>query len=344
MLAARLAIFVTLCVSCAATAPAGRRDDTLTQIMPHSLESHLKAGKLVFTAFVNPVLPHSARFHPVLHELRTLFRKDPNVVISFADVGAHRAFASRYGLRSLPALLLFLPVLTARQPIPLLYSANRTAAEYAAEIRQYVVAQEPGAALFAGAYEAVEGALQAQHRREWADAVQAVRRRDAAAAATAAVGVTAAGEAATVSGANGSSAGAVPVGDASAAAPGASDGVTAPAIDVQLTEGEQPAEGAGEAAAPSPYEPVLGRLRSEAEFQRRAAELAATKVQLLEGIVARLAQKGTGGVTGRLHARLEEFMALSLQQVEAGEPGAFAPALAELHLLHALVASLQRQR
>jgi len=37
-------------------------------------------------------------------------------------------------------------------------------------------------------------------------------------------------------------------------------------------------------------------------------------------------------------------MALPLQQVEAGEPGAFAPALAELHLLHALVASLQQRQ
>jgi hypothetical protein len=337
MWAVRLATLMALCVSCVATAPAGRRDDTLVQIMPHSLESHLKAGNLVFTAFVNPVLPHSARFHPVLHELRTLFRKDSNVVISFADVGAHRAFASRYGLRSLPALLLFLPVLTARQPIPLLYSANRTAAEYAAEIRQYVVAQEPGAALSAGAYEAVEGALQAQHRREWEEAVQALQRRDAAAAAaTAAVGVTAAGEAAPALGTNESSEGAVPVGDAETA--GASEGVTEPA------DGLQPTEGAGEAAAPSPYEPVLARLRSEAEFQRRAAELAATKVHLLESIVGRLAQKGTGGVTGRLHARLGEFMALPLQQVEAGEPGAFAPALAELHLLHSLVASLQQRQ
>lgn len=102
-------------------------------------------------AFVNPLLPRSADFHPVLHLLRETFdgahielvKSDgvhnglsgaADVRIAFADVRKHREFIHTHALRELPALFVYGAALPTGSFVPLNYSANKTAAAYACEL------------------------------------------------------------------------------------------------------------------------------------------------------------------------------------------------------------------
>lgn len=298
------------------------RESTLTEIASvTALDGYLRAGRLVFVAFVNPLLPASAKFHSTLHELRETFESSSNVMVAFADVGAQRQFVAKYGLRSVPSLKLFFPMLSSRQPIPIEFNENKTAPEYAAQIRQYTLSADASSGIAGPALPAAVDAVRRCHRGEW-EALAKARQAQAAAEAA-----SAAGEASSSSDAIAApTLAALPSAEASVS----SDGSVAPVIATPTP------------APPNPYESVLHALRVERAHVASAAAIADAKLAALEEAVTLLGTGGTAAVTKFVHAKMDAFVAVPVNQVNVTGGAVFADTIGQLHVLQTLLAALRK--
>lgn len=117
--------------------------------MTHENAVQLTNGSYnTFVAFVNPVLPKSVQFHPVLHEINAHFSGHPDVRIVFVDADGSKTLIKKYGVKELPTLLFFHKHV-GRFGVPILFDANFTAQHYIQEIEGRVLMSftEPAEAL-----------------------------------------------------------------------------------------------------------------------------------------------------------------------------------------------------
>lgn len=333
--ALRALLLLAACLSClhssVEAAPAVAREARVTELASvAALDGYLRAGRLVFVAFVNPLLPASAKFHSTLHELRHTFENSSSVMVAFTDVGAQRQFVAKYGLRSVPSLKLFFPMLSSRQPIPIEFNENTTAPEYAAQIRQYALSADANSGIAGPALPAAVDAVRRCHRSEWESLTKA-RQAQAAAAAAEAAGETAAVAEATPS-------------PAPAAAPAAEADVAAGAAVVAADGSVVPSVDAPPAATPTPhpYESVLHALRVERAHVASAAAIADAKLAALEEAVSLLGSGGTAAVAKFVHAKMDAFVAVPVNSVNVTEGAVFADTIGQLHVLQALLTALRK--
>lgn len=108
----------------------------LYQVTPNRLKDAVNGTKTIFTAFVNPNLPHSAHFHRILHEVKDYYANRNDVVVSFADISTHRSFLKQFGIKEVPAVRVFARLLPAKLPVPLEYAANKTSDDFIREVNQ----------------------------------------------------------------------------------------------------------------------------------------------------------------------------------------------------------------
>lgn len=342
----------------AASFAAPAEDDSLTQIFPNSIETHLASGKVVLTAFVNPVLPHSAKFQPTLLELKAMYSKGgpmaafgDRFLVSFADVGSHRIFTGRYGLRTLPTLFLFFPLLSSRHPVPLEYSPNTTAADYARAINHYITAVSPShpflhgdgpasssaslnittaaaasAAVVANngkssLFSAVIAALKQTHADEWRRAAEERRKLEETQKKTNEAGATAE--------------------DSSAASKGkATDDATATVKADGEVAGSDPAEKKAEGereAPPSHFSLLLSRIEAEEKYQQKLFDIKLERLKAMAAAVRTMEAQGTAGITKRRNEAIIDAMAIPTRFLNASEGAVMAAPLVELSLLSELV-------
>jgi len=101
------AVGALVCFGAVCRAAEATDEPALDIITQHNHDRVLDGRNTMLVAFVNPLLPRSARLQPVLHELRAAFESEPQLGVAFVDCSAERRLSAKYGVRELPTLMVF---------------------------------------------------------------------------------------------------------------------------------------------------------------------------------------------------------------------------------------------